>query len=118
MYLSQAQLRSTLSTLTWAFPRHTLIVDLMTKRFCTRYGGPIRQRLAMLGTDFTSDLPEDPTRLFAAQGYRSLSRVSMMTRASELGVLPVPKFLLDTLLTTLRDGYCVYGFEAGSHARA
>ena len=43
MYLSQAQMKSTLFALGWAYPRHTLIIDLMTKRFAERYGAEVRQ---------------------------------------------------------------------------
>lgn len=113
MYLSQAQLKTTLSALLWAFPQHTLIMDLMSKSFAGRYGGPMHQRLQELGTSFASDMAEDPARLVAAQGYRPLSRTSMMARARELGAVPFPQPLLATLLRPLRDGYCAYAFEAG-----
>jgi hypothetical protein len=36
-----------------------------------------------------------------------------MRRARELGAVPVPTFLLDTVLRPLRDGYCAHVFEAG-----
>lgn len=113
MYLSQAELRSTLSALSWAFPRHTLMIDLMSRRFAERYGGEVRRRLAEIGGRFAEDMPDDPERGLAAQGYRRIGRVSMVRRARELGVVPVPAFLLDTLLRSLRDGYCAYVFEAG-----
>ena len=48
------------------------------------------------------------------QGYRQLARTSILARASELRALPIPRFLLDTLLRPLRDGYCACVFEAGS----
>jgi methyltransferase (TIGR00027 family) len=114
MYLSQAQMTSTLSALGWAFPRHTLMMDLMTKRFATRHGGEVRKRLAEMGGHFASDLTDDPARHVSQQGYRLLARSSMLARARELRALPLPKFLLDTLLRPLRDGYCAYVFEAGS----
>lgn len=113
MYLSQAQMKSTLTALAWAFPRHTLILDLMTKRFAERYGGEVRKRLADIGGRFANDLTDDPARLVTAAGYRQLARSSMMTRARELRAVPVPKLLLDTVLRSLRDGYCAYVFEAG-----
>lgn len=113
MYLSQAQLKSTFSALAWGFPRHTLMLDLMTRAFATQYGKPIRQRLEQIGSAFATDMPEDPARLVAAQGYRQIARSSMMVRARELGAVPIPAFLLHTLLKPLRDGYCAYVFEAG-----
>ena len=113
MYLSQPQLKSTLSALAWGFPKHTLIIDLMTKGFATRYGAEVRRRLAELGGKFSDDMPDDPARAIAAQRYRQLARSSMMGRARELGAVPIPQFLLGTLLKPLRDGYCTYAFEAG-----
>jgi methyltransferase (TIGR00027 family) len=114
MYLTEAQLRSTLAALSWAFPRHTLFIDLMTKRFADRHGGAVRQRLAAIGGHFASDMTDDPARRVSRQGYRPLARTSILSRASELRALPIPKFLFDTLLRPLRDGYCAYVFEAGA----
>lgn len=113
MYLSQAEMKSTLRALSWAFPRHTLMMDLMTKHFAGRYGGALRQKLAEIGGVFAGDLPDNPSRSITAAGYRQIARASMIRRARELGAAPVPKLLLDTVLTPLRDGYCAYVFEAG-----
>ena len=71
------------------------------------------KRLAALGGRFTDDLVDDPARALTDAGYRQLARSSMMGRARELGAVPIPKFLLNTLLKPLRDGYCAYVFEAG-----
>lgn len=111
MYLTQAQFKSTLSALRRLFPRHTLICDLMTRGFSERYGVEVGKRIAALGGGF-AELAEDPARTVTAAGYSQLSRVSMMSRARELGAVRVPMFLLNTLLRPLRDGYCVYAFEA------
>lgn len=113
MYLSQAEMKSTLGALTWAFQRHTLIMDLMTKPFNERYGGALRQKLAEIGGVFATDMPEQPSRSITAAGYRQIARASMIRRARELGAVPVPKLLLDTVLRPLRDGYCAYVYEAG-----
>jgi hypothetical protein len=58
-------------------------------------------------------MPDDPARTVIAAGYRQIARVSIMRRARELGAVPVPTVLLDTVLRPLRDGYCAYVFEAG-----
>lgn len=113
MYLSQAQMKATLSGLRFLFPRHTLIADLMTRDFATRHGGELRRRLAELGGAFAEDLCDAPTRAMTAEGYRPLSRLSMMVRARELGAVPCPKLLLSTLLEGVRDGNAVHAFEAG-----
>jgi O-methyltransferase involved in polyketide biosynthesis len=113
MYLSEAELRSALSALLWVFPRHTLFVDLMTRRFADRHGGEVRRRLAAIGGHFAADMTEDPARRVTREGYRPIARTSILGRASELRALPVPKLLLDTLLRPLRDGYSAHVFEAG-----
>jgi hypothetical protein len=58
-------------------------------------------------------MPDNPARTLISAGYRQIARVSMLKRARELGASPVPKLLLDTVLTSLRDGYCAYVFESG-----
>jgi methyltransferase (TIGR00027 family) len=113
MYLSQAQLRSTLSALKRTFPRHTLMIDLMTRRFADRFGGEVRKRLADMGGSFAHDMGDEPAGLLTQAGYRQIARTSMAVRARELRAVPIPKFLLDTVLRPLRDGYCAYVFEAG-----
>jgi methyltransferase (TIGR00027 family) len=111
MYLSQTQLKATLATLQWLFPRHTLMCDLMSKAFFERYGAQVHDRIVELGSKF-AELADDPARNVAAFGYRQLSRVSMVARARELGAVPIPRFMLNTFLRPLRDGYCAYVFEA------
>lgn len=113
MYLTQAQMKATLSGLRFLFPRHTLIADLMTRDFATRHAAELRRRLTDLGGTFAEDLSDTPARAMTAEGYRPLSRLSMMGRARELGAAPFPKLLLATLLKGVRDGYAVHAFEAG-----
>ena len=114
MYLSQPELRSTLSALGWAFPRHTLYCDLMSAGFASRYGAELRRRLAEIGGRFADDMPAEPARKIVQQGYRQLARRSIAMRARELGALPLPALLLNSLLTSLRDGYAAHAFEAGA----
>lgn len=117
MYLSQGELKSTLSALAWAFPRHTLMIDLMTKGFAERYGAEVKKRLAELGGNFAADLVDAPARTITQKGYREIARSSIMKRARELGAVPVPALLLDTLMRPLRDGYFACVFEHGGVTR-
>lgn len=113
MYLPETQLTATLSALRQVFPRHTLICDLMTRHFAETYGKTVRTRIAELGGTFTG-LRNDPARFIEGRGYAQVARLSIMGRARELRAVPVPKFLLATLLRPLRDGYCTYVFETGA----
>jgi methyltransferase (TIGR00027 family) len=110
-YLSDDTRRRTLDVLVKTFPGHVLICDLMTARFIRRYSGGIRRRIKELGGSF-AEPADDPTRTFVEAGYRLLVHVSIIDRARELGAVSVPRWLLNTLLRSLRDGYQAYIFEA------
>lgn len=114
MYLSAAQLRATLDTLCRLLPGHVLICDLMSARFGAR-NGELRKRLGELGGHFAI-LRADPAAEILERGYRRLGHQSIVGRAIELGgVRPAPpRWLLNTFLRTLRDGYRVQVFGAPS----
>jgi methyltransferase (TIGR00027 family) len=110
MYLSQDELRGTLSVLREMLPRHSLVCDLMSARFGGR-GAEIRQRLAELGAHF-APLADEPERTMTDMGYREISRQSIIGRARELGAIRVPGLIFHTLLRKLRDGYQVHVFHS------
>jgi len=110
-YVGQAETRRTLDILIRTFPRHALICDLLSARFVRRYSGELRRQIEDLGGRF-AELADDPARTFVEAGYRQLAQVSIIDRARELGAISVPRWLLNTLLRTLRDGYRAYIFEA------
>jgi methyltransferase (TIGR00027 family) len=113
MYLGPEQLQATLDTLGEVFPRHILVCDLMTPAFARRYSSGLRRRIRELGGDFALVL-DDPARFVTASGYTQLGRFSIAGRAVEHGTLPIPHWLLNTLLRSLRDGYQVHVFEAAN----
>ena len=111
MYLEPEEVRSTLSTLGELLPGHTLVCDLMTKTFARRYSGGLRRRIMELGGNF-AELLDDPEGLVAAQGYRLLARHSIAGRAVEHGSVPLPRWLFNSVLRSLRDGSQVHVLEA------
>jgi methyltransferase (TIGR00027 family) len=111
MYLGATQLRGSLATLRAALPGHTLLCDMFDRRFVRRFGGPIRARIRALGGEF-GELVDDPSAPVLAAGYRLLARQSIPGEAVARGALPMPRWLLNTLLRSLRDGYQLYTFEA------
>ena len=111
VYLKQAELRAMLDTLVRCFPGHVLISDIMTARFLRRYSRSMFRALAELGAHY-GDLFDDPTAVVADAGYRKLVQVSIIDRARELGALPIPRVILNTVLRGVRDGYSAYVFEA------
>jgi len=111
MYLHPAQWRQTAQTLRELLPGHLLLCDLIDAIFIRRYSRKLRQALRELGGDFAPAL-DDPAAMVAALGYRQRATWSIVGSAVEVGALPVPRWLLNSLLRTLRDGYRVYAFDA------
>jgi methyltransferase (TIGR00027 family) len=111
MYLGPEELASTLHTLGQLLPGHTLVCDLMTRTFARRYSGRLRRRIMELGGNF-AELLDDPEGLITAQGYRPLARHAIAGRAVEHGSIPLPRWLFNTLLRSLRDGYQVHVLAA------
>jgi len=52
--------------------------------------------------------------LIREAGFRLTLRQSVLGRAAELGMLRIPRWLLSTLLRTLRDGYTIGVFESAN----
>ena len=110
MYLGAAALATTLAALRRALPVHTLVVDLMTALFARRYGRGLRQAIRSLGGDY-GELADDPVGRVAAAGYRWSTGYSIAGRAVDHGSVRMPRWLLSTVLASLRDGYRVHVFE-------
>lgn len=115
MYLSPEQFADTAQALHRLLPRHTLICDLITRRFARRFSAKLRRRIVALGGEF-AELMDDPASLVASQGYRQAASFSIPGRAAEHGSVRLPRWLLNTLLRSLRDGYRIYVFEGTERA--
>ena len=110
MYLEAAQLADTTRALRALLGRHSLYCDLMTKSFAQRYGKGLRAEIAALGGNF-AELMDEPAAFMTAQGYRHLRQTSIPGRAVEHGSVKIPRWLFNTLLRSLRDGYRLHEFE-------
>lgn len=111
MYLTDEQKTSLFRALREALPGHALVCDMMTARFAEKVAAPFRNVLRTLGTDFVPQSP-DPKQIALAEGYTLTERISILGRARELGAVSIPGFLFNTILKTLRDGYCIHVFKA------
>ena len=109
MYITAESLRSTLEVLRASFPRHEVIVDLMTRRFIETYGRTVKRIIAELGADM---IPGDqPALAFRECGYRQISSQEIARAAfayQSLGWLVPP---LRLLFHGLFTGYTVRVFE-------
>lgn len=111
MYLSADDLGATLRTLQTQLPKHRLICDLMTRAFMTRQSAGLRKEIQKLGGDF-APAQDDPAGFVESLGYRRIAAHSVVGRAVQLGAIRIPRWLLNTFLRSVRDGYRVFEFEA------
>ena len=111
-YLADAEASELLGALRSTFDSPTLVCDLTTRAFTRRFSGEIGGKLRALGAPF-GRLQAEPRELIEAAGFRLESRESIVARAAALGALRVPRWLLATLLRTLRDGYTIARFASG-----
>ena len=114
MYLTVPQRHELARALRGAFPRVTLIADLMTAPFYRKYGITIASRVAAFGAHFQIDGNAHPLRTFEAEGFRAKSSQSIVGRSSDEGMLDrrLPPWPLSLLFRTLREGYQVWELEA------
>ncbi|MCB1886571.1 MAG: hypothetical protein KDH20_03090 [Rhodocyclaceae bacterium] len=110
MYLPQDALAASIRALQRCLRRHTLVCDLMTRHFARRYGARLRAQITTLGGDF-AEMLDKPAAGLMARGYRAGGRTSIAGRAVEHGSVRIPKWVLNTFLRSLRDGYQVHVFE-------
>lgn len=111
-YLSGGEAELLLRTVRETFSSPFLICDLTTPAFVRRYASKIGKRLQSLGAPY-GRLDRDPLELIESAGFRLTSRESIIGHAATYGLLRIPRWLLATILRTLRDGYTIATFESG-----
>jgi methyltransferase (TIGR00027 family) len=109
-YLSATEVRGLLQAIRNSFSSPTLVCDLTTPGFARTYGRKIRKRLRELGAPY-GRLEVEPLELIQAAGFRLMTRQSAVGQAVALGMLRIPRWLLATVLRSLRDGYTIASFE-------
>ena len=109
-YLSAAQIRGLLDAIRTTFSSPTIIVDLTTRHFARRHAAALGKALRDLGAPY-GRLEVEPLELFQAAGFRLTTRQSIVGRTVALGALRMPRWILATVLRSLRDGYAVATFE-------
>jgi methyltransferase (TIGR00027 family) len=111
MYLSREQLRNTAQALRTLLPGHTLICDLIDNTFLRRHDRRLLHTIRQLGGDFAVT-GKDPAAVVVSMAYRHLAGLSIAERAVAQLTLNIPRWLLNSLLHSLRDGYCIHTFES------
>ena len=111
-YLPDNERRSLLVTLGRLFPRHVVLCDLLTHTFLARYARGLVRFLREMDAEFAAS-SDHPEALFHELGYRTLARVSIPARATELGAEGAPPAVLVRLLPGFASGYCVWELQRG-----
>ena len=111
-YLPDNERRTLLVTLGRLFPRHVVLCDLLTRTFLARYARDLVRFLREMDAEFSAS-SDHPEALFHELGYRTLARVSIPSRAAELGAEGAPPAWLVRLLPGFRTGYCVWELQRG-----
>ena len=109
MYLSDDAIYELASTLARVLPRATMVCDLMSPAFARTFSRSLRQALSDMGATF-GDRHGHPRRQIERAGYLCRRRFSIAGRAADAGSFPIPRWVLATLLRSLRDGYQVWEF--------
>lgn len=113
MYLAPAALTTLASTVHAFLPRARLVADLMSPAFRRWFGRGLGKELDRLGAHMV-DADTHPRVAIEVAGYRATGSASIVGRAIEAGTLRIPRFVLNTLLRELRDGYAVWTFESAT----
>ncbi len=111
VYLAPGALTTLASTVHAFLPRAELIADLMSPAFRRWFGRGLGKELERLGAHMV-DTTAHPREAIEVAGYRAKGFKSIVDRAIEAGTLRMPRFVLDTLLRELRDGYAVWTFQS------
>jgi methyltransferase (TIGR00027 family) len=110
LYLDAGQIRELTATLRQTFPRHRLVCDLVSARFLRLYSQRLQRVIRSLGASF-KNFAEDPEAFVAHSGYKLVQKVSVIERATDLGKMKIPRFVL-RMLRSLTQGYSVCIFDA------
>jgi methyltransferase (TIGR00027 family) len=111
MYLSHEVINTLLQTLRRLFPQHTLLCDLMTRKFFEKYSRTLHEKIKDLGTSFGYTV-DRPAEIFVKNGYYLRGSVSIVEKAVGWGTIKIPRLIMKTFLHTLTRGYAIYVFES------
>jgi methyltransferase (TIGR00027 family) len=110
MYLPPDVLTTLASTVHAFLPRARFVADLMSPAFRRRYSSRLRKELGKLGAEM-AETHEHPRAAIEVAGYQAADSASIVSRAIEAGTLRIPRWVFNSILRELRDGYAVWTFE-------
>lgn len=110
MYLSDDVLTEFASALAYHLPNATLVCDLMSPAFARTFSRALQRALRDMGAVF-GERRVHPRIALERGGLGATSHISVAGRTAELGGLPIPRWLMATVLRGLRDGYQIWTLE-------
>lgn len=110
MYLEDAEIVALLQKIRNHFPKHELICDLMNKRFIDRQMKEFLKLISAFGSKFKY-VKDDPEKLIVDQGYSKKESVCVIQRTVQMKGYHIPSILLNTILSSLKNGYTINVFE-------
>ncbi|MET3135786.1 methyltransferase (TIGR00027 family) [Undibacterium sp. GrIS 1.2] len=113
-YLTETQIKQTLQALRAAYPKHSLMCDLMSKHFIQKTGKKLTDRIEKLGAKFRF-FPENPKDIFERCGYQHAASESIVEETLIVQKQRFPLFLLRTFFKRIMHGYTMNLFEAKVH---
>ncbi|HEY8024791.1 MAG TPA: class I SAM-dependent methyltransferase [Burkholderiaceae bacterium] len=111
IYLDEQQIDNTLRSLQQAYPGHTLICDLNSRRFMERHGKSLKQQIETLGATLKY-LSDEPSAIFLRHGYRPTDQFSIIDKTLEYMNARIGRFLVKLCMPTLVDGLMLFVFAA------
>ncbi len=113
MYLNENQITTHLKAIETLFPNHTLICDLLTKRFFNFFSRKLHSKLSGLGANFNF-MPKNPQGIFLQNGYTQQEKISIVQTAIDKGNIKIPFVPWLFMKNTLRWGYTINVLEKKS----
>lgn len=113
LYLDHTQVSQTAMALRTLAPQVSVLYDQMSPTFVRRAGMRVHRRLQARGAPFRMQHLDIPA-IWRDCGYRSVRHTSIPTAMAELGIAPLPRWLLATpWFRWLREGYQIVEVESG-----
>jgi methyltransferase (TIGR00027 family) len=110
MYLSDETLERLAAAVARAFPRATLVCDLMSQMFARTFSRGLKRALQQMGATFGARR-RHPRHAIERAGFTLQHRTSIPVESFKRQGTQMPSWLLATLLRTLRDGYMVHVYR-------
>lgn len=111
LYLDIPEMESTFNACQKSLGKHTLVCDLMSSVFCSKYGNGLASIMANHGAVFkTHDKPGD---IVERSGYEVVSEQSIVETALRIDGKNIPSIVKKVFLKKLVAGYTVNSYRFG-----